>query len=122
VRRSFLELSRVPEDVIDTLTSGRYKDPVDTTDYVRYLRGRLVGPGDDLADPEYEYPFMEWTSKPVLSSAGEDRLTLSESETFTVRTANQIQFKAESFEFWGPRQDLIPGSTESSDVNTDEPE
>jgi hypothetical protein len=98
----------VPDEAIAELTSGRYKDPVDMTEYVRYIRGRLVGSGDDLARVGDEYPFLEWTSAPTLADAGEGRITISGTESFTVRTADSIGFKAESYEFWGPRMDPAP--------------
>lgn len=116
VRRAFLELAGVPEAVRAELTSGRYEDPVDMTEYVRYMRGRLVGPGDELAPPDEEYPHLEWTSAPTLTDAGEGRITISGTENFTVRTADSIGFRAESYEFWGPRMDPLPDdSTEEQD-------
>jgi hypothetical protein len=117
VRSSFLELAGVPEGVRAELTSGRYEDPTDMTEYVRYVRGRLVGPGDELASSGEEYPFLEWTSAPTLRDAGEGRITISGTETFTVRTADSIGFRAESYEFWGPRMNQAP--TDSTD---DQPE
>jgi len=108
VRSSLLELAGVPEEVLAELASGRHEDPVDMTEYVRYMRGRLVGPGDDLALAGDEYPYLEWTSAPTLTDAGDGQITISGTETFTVRTADSIGFKAESYEFWGPRMEHPP--------------
>jgi hypothetical protein len=57
------------------------------------MRGR-VGPGDELAPPEEEYPYLEWTSAPTLTDAGEGWITISGTESFTVRTADSIAFRA----------------------------
>lgn len=117
VRVSFLELAGVPDAVRAELDSSRYEDPIEVTEYVRYIRGRLTGPGDELAPEGEAYPYLEWTSAPTLTEAGEGRITISGSETFTVRTADAIGFKAESYEFWGPRSDLP-----SVDSTDEEPE
>lgn len=64
------------------------------TDYVRYMRGRLVGPGGELAPVDEEHPYLEWTSAPTLADAGEGRITILGTENFTVRTADSIGFRA----------------------------
>jgi hypothetical protein len=107
VRSAFLELAGVPGEVRAELTFGRYEDPVDMSEYVRYIRGRLVGPGEELAPTGEEYPYLEWTSAPTLRETGEGQFTASGAETFTVRTADSIGFRAERFEFWGPRMDPL---------------
>jgi hypothetical protein len=90
IRASFLTLAGVPEVVHGRLTSGRHENPVDMTDYVRYMRGRLVGAGPELAREEDAYPHLEWTSAPKLTDAGQGRLAISGEETFTVRTSDSI--------------------------------
>jgi len=77
VRSSLLELAGVPAGERAELTSGRYEDPIDMTEYVRYMRGRLVGPGDELAPEDEEYPYLEWTGAPILTDAGEGKITIS---------------------------------------------
>lgn len=108
VRDAWLLLVRAPEVVCRELMEGRFAQPLDMTDYVRYVRGRLVGPGDDLAPASEEYPYLEWKTAPRLSDAGDGRITISGEETFTVRTNDRIAFRAESWEFWGPQMDDRP--------------
>jgi hypothetical protein len=105
VRTSWLDLTGLAEDSRNQLTAGRLEVPVDMTDYVRYVRGRLVGPGNELAPDGHEYPYLEWTSAPKLADAGEGRIAISGEETFTVRANDAIGFQAQSWEFWGPRMD-----------------
>ena len=105
VRGAWLHLVRAPEEVCRELTEGRFAQPLDMTDYVRYMRGRLVGPGDDLAPENEEYPYLEWRTAPKLADAGDGRFTISGEETFTVRTNDRIAFQAVSWEFWGPQMD-----------------
>lgn len=112
VRSSLLELAGLPEESLAELASDRYDDPVDMTEYVRYVRGRLLGPGDDLAPAGDEYPYLEWTSAPTLTDAGDGRITISGTETFTVQTNDSIGFRAESYEFWGPRMEHPPGDSD----------
>lgn len=108
VRGSWLRLAGVPEAIRSELTDGRYEEPVDMTEYVRYMRGRLIGTADQLAPEGEEYPYLEWTSAPRLQDAGEGRITISGEETFTVRTSEGIGFQAQSYEFWGPRMEKRP--------------
>lgn len=108
IRGSWLRLAGVSEDIQSELTSGRYEVPVDMTEYVRYMRGRLIGTADELAPDGEEYPYLEWTSAPRLQDAGEGRITISGEETFTVRTAEGIGFQAQSYEFWGPQMEKRP--------------
>jgi hypothetical protein len=119
VRSSFLELAAVTEGVRAELITGRYEDPIDTTEYVRYVRGHLVGPGDDLAPAGEEYPYLEWTTAPTLADAGDGQIRISGTETFTVRTANSIGFRAESYEFRGPLTD--PSPMDSTDEASEGP-
>jgi hypothetical protein len=119
VRAAILELSGLRRDAWQELGSGRHATPLEMDDYARYLRGHLVGEGAQLAADGEEYPFLEWTSKPSLAAAGEEgAITISGSETFTVRTADAISFRAESYELWGPRSD----SHDSEEAPTASPE
>lgn len=119
VRRAFLELAGVPDGARQELIADRYKTPVDMTDYVRYMRGALVGPGDELAAADQEYPFLEWTSAPTLEDLGDGRFRISGSETCTVRTAAPISFKAHHFEMWGPQGVSRSGIPEQDSTETD---
>jgi hypothetical protein len=103
VRQAFLELAGVPADAQRELVTERYKAPVDMTEYVRYIRGGLVGPGEELAAADQAYPILEWTSAPTLEDLGEGRSRVSGDESFTVRTADSISFRLDRFEMWGPQ-------------------
>lgn len=77
------------------------KEPLGYWPVVKYVRGTLVGEGDQLASPHYEYPHLEWKTKVKPVSIGEE-IRVSMDEKFTVHIGEGIGFKPDSFEVWGP--------------------
>jgi hypothetical protein len=68
---------------------------------VKYLRGKLIGPADRLAEPGNEYPFMRW--KPEVKSfriTEERKAEYSLTETITAELGEGVQFQPQSIEAW----------------------
>jgi len=60
VRVAILEMCGLDDNTFATLTSDPYDKPLGYWPVVKYLRGKLVGSGDELAAPGNAYPFIRW--------------------------------------------------------------
>lgn len=72
--------------------------------FSKYVWGKLLGQGADLAAEEQHYPILRWVSRVVEkpSEEGEDPKVTFE-ESITPSLADGIAFKANRFEIWGSK-------------------
>jgi len=108
VRRAIFELVPLPAETIATLTSGRYEKPRANWLITKYVRGRFVGPADKLAAPDQEYPLLRWEGRVSDFRRKEDGThELSFAETLTAMCGEEVHFRLESSEVWGPENDPL---------------
>lgn len=101
VRNAILEMSEVGEDTLQVLVGDPFDKPMGYWPVVKYLRGKLIGPGEDLAAEGNMYPFMRW--QPTIKAAKvneKGKMDIQIEETFTVETAEGIGFRLQSYEMW----------------------
>jgi hypothetical protein len=101
LRPALLELCGLDADTINVLTADPYDKPIGYWPVVKYLRGKLLGEGDELAAQGNAYPFMRWTptiKSTTLEESGKFRIGLS--ETLTAKLAKGIKFQPRSYEAW----------------------
>ena len=99
VRTVILELCNLDSSVYATLTSHPFDKPIGYWPADKYVRGKLVGPGDELAAPGNAYPFMKWnTSIKSIEPRENAVMNVEMTETLTADIAKGIQFRPQSFE------------------------
>jgi hypothetical protein len=100
VRTAILEMCELDQSVFDRLTSDPYDKPLGHWPIVKYLRGKLLGTGEDLAAPGNEYPFMKWN--PNIKSAQWEggKLDIEVEENLTAELGLGIRFQGGSIEAW----------------------
>lgn len=103
VRNSILEMCGLDSQNFTTLTNSPYDKPLGYWAVAKYLRGKLIGSGNDLAKPENAYPFIKWNSSINTSTINEEgNIIISPSETITPELAEGIKFQIQSLEMWKP--------------------
>jgi hypothetical protein len=84
------------------------KPPYDSPGHLRtvkYLRGKLIGTGEQLARANQAYPIMHWTTTFFeIPNDSPDDVSFKFSETFTPRLAPGIAFRPESLAVWGGQE------------------
>lgn len=99
VRRTIFEMCGIEGTAFSTLTSDPFDKPLGDWPVVKYVRGRLLGSGDDLAAPGNAHPYLRWTY--AVGPSGDGGETLREiTERITPELAEGISFQAQSFEAW----------------------
>ncbi len=101
VRTAILELCGIEEEIFRLLTSDPFDQPLGHWPVVKYLRGKLLGEGDELAAKGNSYPFVRWKPgiKPTkMEESGKLHITFE--ETFTPEVADGIKFQPLSYELW----------------------
>lgn len=101
IRNAILEMSEIDNNTLQTLTSSPFDKPMGYWPVVKYIRGKLIGSGDELAAKGNVYPFMRW--RPTIKSATVDEngnLNMEIQETFTAELADGIEFRPQSYEVW----------------------
>jgi hypothetical protein len=108
VRRALFELLQLPEASTTALTTGRYEKPRANWLITKYIRGTFLGPGDNLAAPDQEYPLLRWAGRVSAFRRKDDGThELSFDENVTVVCGDEVQFRPGSFEVWGPDNDPL---------------
>lgn len=101
VRSAILVATEVNADDISILESDPYANPIGNWPLAKYFRASLVGPGERLAKPGNEYPFLRWT--PTIKSCElTSHLQVELSETIAAELGDGIQFTDLSVEMWRP--------------------
>jgi hypothetical protein len=100
VRTAILELCELDQSVFDRLTSDPFNKPLGHWPIAKYLRGKLLGTGKELAASGNEYPFMKWN--PTIKTAKWEggKLNIEVEENLTAELAQGISFQAGSIEAW----------------------
>ncbi len=98
VRLAILELIGLSPDDHRELAE-RY--PRDVASLRKIVRGYLLGEADELAAPDQEYPYVEWSSSIRSLTREGDTFTAQFNEKFTVRCAEGLSFQGSSFEARG---------------------
>lgn len=102
IRNAIFELCKLEQETIKILTSDPYHQPKGYWPIVKYLRGKLIGEGEQLAAPGNEYPFMRWNPIIKFCKVDKDQFNFKIDETFTADLAEGISFKDGSLEAWEP--------------------
>jgi hypothetical protein len=110
VRRAIFELVPLPVETTATLTSGQYERPRANWLITKYMRGTFVGPADKLAAPDQEYPLLRWEGRVSAFRRKDDGThEISFAETLRAMCGEEVHFRPESSEIWGPENDPIDG-------------
>jgi hypothetical protein len=106
LRRAILENCGISPGLLAMLTSPPYDRPRESYAMSRYLRGRLVGEGDQLAADSQPYPFIHMKSRLIGFDANEDgSYSVTPSDAFAPALAPGISLTDIRVELWGPAQD-----------------
>jgi len=101
VRKAILELCQIDDDTYKTLTKDPFDKPMGYWPVVKYLRGKLIGKGEELAPEGNAYPFMRW--KPEIISTEFDKsgkYNMKFKDNLTAELAEGVSFQPKSFEAW----------------------
>ncbi len=103
VRTAILEICGVNRNSFKILTEEPLDRPIGHWPLVKYVRGQLIGEGENLAVPGKVYPFMRWKPDVKSFKVGKDKkINIKFNETFTAELAKGISFKPHSTEVWRP--------------------
>lgn len=103
IRFAIFELSGLEQGVMKTLISAPYDKPLGNWNIAKYLRGKLIGTGMQLARPGNAYPYIKWKSgikKIAIDQVG--NLEVQMTETFEPELAEGVSFQPSSHEVWKP--------------------
>ena len=84
------------------MTSDPFDRPLGHWPVAKYLRGKLVGPGEELAAPGNAYPFIKWDSTIRTATWEGGKLNVEIGENLTPELAQGISFRPRSVEEWQP--------------------
>jgi len=100
-RTAIIELCNLEKDKKDILLTEPFNKPLGYWPIVKYLRGKLMGKGDQLAAKGNAYPFMKWksTHKTALESKAK-KLNISIKDSINPELGQGISFKPISREIW----------------------
>ena len=101
IRTAILEMCEIEKETYKTLTTEPFNKPIGYWPVVKYLRGKLIGEGDQLAKEGNAYPFMRWKAI-VKSTSIEDggKFNIKMTDSFTAELAQNIEFQPFSHEAW----------------------
>jgi len=100
-RVAILDMCGVDADTHAVLSKSPFAEPLGYWPVVKYLRGKLIGTGTDLASAKNSYPFVRWKSAIKETSTDEDgNFHMRMEESFTPDLAEGISFQAGSYEAW----------------------
>ena len=100
-RTAIIELCDLEKDKINILLTEPFNKPLGYWPIVKYLRGKLIGKGDQLAAEGNTYPFMKWKS--AYKTTLEDKtkkLNISIKDSINPELGQGISFKPISREIW----------------------
>jgi len=100
-RTAIIELCDLEKDKKNILLTEPLNKPLGYWPIVKYLRGKLIGKGDQLAAEGNTYPFIKWKS--AYKTTLEDKtkkLKFSPIDSITPELSQGIKFKPISHEIW----------------------
>jgi len=85
------------------LSISPFDKPLGLWPVVKYVRGKLIGEGKELARDGSAYPFLNWGYKINKWSVNENgEMNIKISDNFTPELAKGIKIKVDSYEVWKP--------------------
>ena len=100
VRIAILEMCELDSAIFSKLTSDPFDEPLGHWPIVKYLRGKLIGLGEELAAPGNAYPFIKWSFSLKTAKWEGSKFNIEMTENLTPEIAEGIGFQAQSFEAW----------------------
>jgi hypothetical protein len=100
VRTAILEMCGLDTTIFSKITSDPFDKPLGHWPIVKYLRGKLIGPGEELAAPGNAYPFIKWDFGYKAAKWEGGKYNVEITENLTPEIAEGISFQAQSFEAW----------------------
>jgi hypothetical protein len=100
VRTALLEMCELDSTTFSKLTSDPFDKPLGHWPVVKYLRGKLVGPGEELAAPENAYPFIKWNVGFKTAKWEGGKYNAEITENLTPELAEGLDFHLQSIEAW----------------------
>jgi len=103
VRSEIFTLSGTPEPAIKCLHAAPFNDPQGPGLIAKYLFGKLIGTGEELAATGNPYPILSWRlnlDSGQVDSSG--KIDLQITDTITPQLASGIAFQAIRSEVWKP--------------------
>lgn len=92
------------EELIEAATDGSRKQPFESTQFDRHLRGTLVGARDELAAEGQEYPYHEWRSEIERFEGTDDgSYDMEVTDSITGRFGEGVTFQPDSHKVYGPK-------------------
>lgn len=120
VRHAILELLGVPADVRATLTSSKFDAVRASWPITLYVRGEFVGPAEQLAATDQEYPMLRIDVRLTAHKTNLDgSATISFNNSYTPICGDGVLFVPKSYEVWAPERDVVP-SAPGGDATTRE--
>lgn len=102
IRNAIFDLIELAPEVTQILQTEPFDRPLGNGPMARYLRGKLIGNGEQLAADGGVYPFIEWTvSVKSAAPTGPGRMETSFTESMTPKLGPGIVFKPVKHEVWG---------------------
>jgi hypothetical protein len=100
VRTAILEMCKLDQPVFDRLINDPFDKPLGHWPIAKYLRGKLLGTGEELAASGNEYPVMKWNPKIKTAKWEDGKLNIEFDDNFIADLAPGISFQASSIEVW----------------------
>lgn len=103
LREAIVELLELDDAAQAKLLSPPRTEPLGRWPIVKYVRGKLLGDGPELAQGANEYPIMAWRSD-ITSVTAEDNgnRRIEFNEVLSPQLGDGITFQAQSFQVWQP--------------------
>lgn len=110
LRSAIVDVAGVEEKARRVLLGPPFDTPLGSWRYSKYIRGRLLGTTDELAEEGQEYPRMHWkTMVKAVSRKPSGDYNIEFTEEFKASLGEGVSFQPDSFEVWGPGKDPRKG-------------
>lgn len=112
LRSAVLELVEVGDSVRHVLESPPHDLPMRSF-LARYMWGTLVGTAQDPAEPEKQYPHVNWSSRlSAIRLEADGRYTVVPEETMQASFNKALTYRPERLEMWGPDDPTVGSGTD----------
>jgi len=106
LRAAIVELAGVDDVTRSVLLDPPYNKPLASWEYSKQIHARLVGPTDELAAKDKEYPMFRWASSlKGLSRDPSGKYNPEVQENLTAQLGEGVSFDVDRFEVRGPPED-----------------
>ena len=96
VRTAILQMYELDSAVFSRLTSDPFNKPLGHWPIVKYLRGKLIGSGRELAAPGNAYPFVKWGYEIKNAKWEGGKFNIEITENLTMDLAEGVVFQPQS--------------------------